>query len=380
MPSPFCTTTEHISAPTFPRLRLFDCGWHRYDPSSNMAALVETWASQGNAVQRRGRAGRIQPGRCFHLVTRRKFESLAPNQRPEIQRVPLDQLCLHIKLLPGLAAIATDSISTVSGSTKRASLFEGIMAVLARLIEPPRTKTVLSAKSTLTAINAFTEHEDLTPLGHHLARLPVDCRLGKLLVLGSMLGALDSACTLAACLESYCPFFSRAEQRDEAETAKRAWAYQASDHLTLLSVYNAWTRLAGSLAKQKKFCSDNLLSHSTLCAIRDSKMKFAALLSDIGFGGVGDLSVKTIAMAARQHAKQTGEWSDGVRVAIGPELNRNDSTKLLKALLCAALLPNLATASETTPPQMSTRKDGPVAFHSSTVNASLLRAPTPYFV
>lgn len=122
----------------------------QYDPGSKMAALVETWVSQANAVQRRGRAGRVQPGQCVHLVTRRKFDSLPPTQVPEMHRVPLEQLCLHIKVLPGLAEMAAATLQrAVDGTSdpkKKSNPYGGVMAVLARVIQPPKMKAVLSAK------------------------------------------------------------------------------------------------------------------------------------------------------------------------------------------------------------------------------------------
>lgn len=68
----------------------------RYDSSKSMESLEDTWASQANALQRRGRAGRVASGVCFHLFTSHCFKhQLAEQQLPEIQRVPLEQLCLR---------------------------------------------------------------------------------------------------------------------------------------------------------------------------------------------------------------------------------------------------------------------------------------------
>lgn len=72
----------------------------RYDPHKGMTSLVEAWVSAANIRQRAGRAGRVRPGQCFALLTREHAQGrLRAYQQPEIQRVPLLELCLQIKLL-----------------------------------------------------------------------------------------------------------------------------------------------------------------------------------------------------------------------------------------------------------------------------------------
>lgn len=86
-------------------------------------------------------------------------------QLPEIQRVPLEQLCLRIKIL-GFA--------------------DNIQLVLNKLVEPPEQKAVAAAIDSLMELQALTTgsgKEELTALGHHLARLPVDARIGKMVSL-----------------------------------------------------------------------------------------------------------------------------------------------------------------------------------------------------
>lgn len=68
----------------------------RYDASRSMESLEDVWESRANALQRRGRAGRVASGVCFHLFTSHRFtHHLSQQQLPEIQRVPLEQLCLR---------------------------------------------------------------------------------------------------------------------------------------------------------------------------------------------------------------------------------------------------------------------------------------------
>ncbi len=55
--------------------------------------------SKAAARQRRGRAGRVQPGHCFHLFTRHQLEKMADYQVPEMLRTPLEELILQLKIL-----------------------------------------------------------------------------------------------------------------------------------------------------------------------------------------------------------------------------------------------------------------------------------------
>lgn len=81
-------------------------------------------------------------------------------------------------------------------------------SVLSRLIEPPRTESLQASKLRLQDLGALTPDEKLTPLGYHLASLPVDVRIGKLMLFGTIFRCLDPALTIAASLAFKSPFVS----------------------------------------------------------------------------------------------------------------------------------------------------------------------------
>jgi ATP-dependent RNA helicase DHX57 len=69
----------------------------QYDPETSLSMLVEAWVTRAAARQRRGRAGRTQPGVCYKLYTRKQEEQMAKFPVPEILRVPLENISLSVK-------------------------------------------------------------------------------------------------------------------------------------------------------------------------------------------------------------------------------------------------------------------------------------------
>lgn len=105
--------------------------------------------SKASARQRRGRAGRTQAGICWRLYTKSTFAAFPEASPPEIQRVPLEGLCLQVQL------------QRMSG---------GVAGFLSRALQAPEPAAVSGAIRNLVRIGALTEKESLTPLGHILVR------------------------------------------------------------------------------------------------------------------------------------------------------------------------------------------------------------------
>ncbi|XP_039913473.1 putative ATP-dependent RNA helicase DHX57 [Hirundo rustica] len=346
----------------------------RYDPGKGMESLEDTFVSKANALQRKGRAGRVASGVCFHLFSSHHFNhQLVKQQLPEIQRVPLEQLCLRIKILEMFSE-------------------QSLHSVLSRLIEPPRTESLQASKVRLRDLGALTPDEKLTPLGYHLASLPVDVRIGKLMLFGTIFRCLDPALTIAASLAFKSPFVSPWDKREEANKKKLEFAVGNSDYLALLQAYKGW-RLSiqeGSQASYN-YCRENFLSGRVLQEIASLKRQFAELLSDIGFVKEG--------LRARDIEKKWSQGGDGVLDATGEEANSNaENIKLISAMLCAALYPNVvqvkkpegkyqktSTGAVRMQPKAEelkfvTKNDGYVHIHPSSVNYQTRHFESPYLV
>ena len=265
----------------------------RYNPASRMSMLVEDWISLASARQRRGRAGRVRNGRCFRLWTKSAMSRLDPSQSPEIMRVPLERLCLMVRLL-GLGKP---------------------MKVLSNMIEPPPRESIKSAVQHLRKLKAFTGQSELTPLGNHLARMPVDAQIGKMLIYGSLLRCTEDVLTIAASLTTRSPFLSPLEKRNEANDAKCKLAGNSrSDLIALLNAYNGW-----SASKRKShFCEANFLSYDGMRTINDLRRQLATALVDSGF------------RSRNERASASLSRDNSVK-----------SSNVLRAALCAGLYPNV---------------------------------------
>uniref|UniRef100_A0A8C3B061 ATP-dependent RNA helicase DHX29 n=1 Tax=Cyclopterus lumpus TaxID=8103 RepID=A0A8C3B061_CYCLU len=236
---------------------------NKYHESSQMSSLVETFVSKASALQRQGRAGRVQHGFCFRLYPKFRFNSFMDYAIPEILRVPLEELCLHI-------------MKCQYGSPED---------FLSRALDPPQPQSVSNAVNLLRKIGAcHPEHHLLTPLGHHLAGLPVNVKIGKMLIYGAILGCLEPIATIAAAISEKSPFSTPMNRKEEANLAKAALALANSDHLTIYNAYLGWknSRTDGQRAEMS-FCRKYFLNRTALMTIEGVKHELMKMMEQAGF-------------------------------------------------------------------------------------------------
>ncbi|KAJ6853646.1 DExH-box ATP-dependent RNA helicase DExH3-like [Iris pallida] len=172
-----------------------DCGKAKetsYDALNNTPCLLPTWISKASARQRRGRAGRVQPGECYHLYPRCVYEAFTDYQLPELLRTPLQSLCLQIK------SLRLGSISEF----------------LSQALQSPEMLSVQNAIEYLKILGALDEKEELTLLGRHLSMLPVEPKLGNMLIFGAIFNCLDPVLTIVAGLSVRDPFLAPFDKKD----------------------------------------------------------------------------------------------------------------------------------------------------------------------
>ncbi|KAJ4756658.1 ATP-dependent RNA helicase [Rhynchospora pubera] len=352
---------------------------NRYNPQKKMSSIVEDWISRANAKQRRGRAGRVKPGICFCLYTRYRFEVLMrPFQVPEMLRMPLTELCLHIKSL---------------------SLGD-IKSFLLKAIEPPREETITSAIDLLYKVGAFEGDEKLSPLGYHLSKLPVDVLIGKMMLYGAIFGCLSPILSVAAFLSYKFPFVYPKDEKLNVEKAKTillnegldgtasTGGHKQSDHLLMVLAYNKWSKVLnenGPKAAQQ-FCRSFFLNSSVMYMIRDMRTQFGTLLADIGLIEMP----KDILRNDRKKKGNLDTWFTNLSLPFN--INSQQSS-VIKSVICAGLYPNVAATIEGVEKgALSGRKTsdfGPnflfdgrreVHIHPSSINHSLKSFQYPFLV
>ena len=250
-----------------------------YDPYTGVSTLQGAWISKASEKQRRGRAGRCQPGVAFHLYSRQRSESLTEFQLPELKRSALDEIALQVKLLK-TDMKETDDDSTMVRNTegqpstgnkqhRRSGL--GIAAFLEKAIDPPVPQAVNRAIELLRDIGALDENEKITVLGRHLAALPLPPALGKLLLYGVLFKCLDPMLTIACCMSYRDPWVlpTASDARKQASGVRARLSIEAggsSDHLTTVLAFNRW-KATKSNNSDKQFCSRYFLSPATMAMV-----------------------------------------------------------------------------------------------------------------
>uniref|UniRef100_A0A8C2H8A1 ATP-dependent RNA helicase DHX29 n=1 Tax=Cyprinus carpio TaxID=7962 RepID=A0A8C2H8A1_CYPCA len=283
---------------------------NRYHESSQMSSLVETFVSKASALQRQGRAGRVREGFCFRLYPKFRFESFIDYSIPEILRVPLEELCLHIML--------STSFKCEYGSPED---------FLCQALDAPQQQAVCNAVSLLRKIGACQQDSyTLTPLGHHLAALPVNVKIGKMLIFGAIFGCLEPIATIAAAMSEKSPFVTPMNRKEEANLAKSALAVANSDHMTIYSAYLGWksSRSEGTRAEMA-FCRRHFLSRTALMTIEDVKQELIRMVEQAGF--------------VSSKPSRTPRSRPGAPKALG-SLSQQD-VSVLKAVLTAGLYDSL---------------------------------------
>ncbi|KAL4574479.1 hypothetical protein LXL04_021311 [Taraxacum kok-saghyz] len=312
---------------------VIDCGKAKetsYDALNNTPCLLPAWISKVSAKQRRGRAGRVQPGECYHLYPRCVFNAFAEYQLPEILRTPLQSLCLQIKTL---------KLGSISD-------------FLSKALQSPELLAVQNAIEYLKIIGALDEKENLTVLGRYLTMLPVEPKLGKMLILGAILNCLDPILTVVAGLSVRDPFLAPLDKKDLAEAAKAQFSRDHSDHFALVRAYEGW-KVAEHEVGGHEYCWKNFLSLQSMKAIDSLRREFVSLLKDTGL-------------------------IDG-NIVLYNAWSYDDN--LLRAVICYGLYPGISSIVHNEKSfSLKTMEDGQVLLHSNSVNSRDLRIPFPWLV
>ncbi|TWT67349.1 ATP-dependent RNA helicase HrpA [Allorhodopirellula solitaria] len=199
----------------------------RYSVRSKVQRLPIEPVSRASANQRSGRCGRIGPGIAVRLYDAEDFESRDAFTTPEIRRTNLASVVLQSKIL-------------------RLGKIEDFP-----LIDPPRIEAVREGFRTLRELGAVDEDGDLTEIGWQLGRMPVDPRVGRILIGAAEHGVLPEVLPIAAAMEIPDPRDRPPEKRAAADQAHAPFTDPESDFLSLLRLWRFYDEMSSKYGRGK---------------------------------------------------------------------------------------------------------------------------------
>jgi ATP-dependent helicase HrpA len=220
----------------------------RYSHRNKVEQLQVEAISQAAAKQRQGRCGRVAAGVCFRLYSEDDFNKRAPYTEPEILRSSLAGVILRMK-----------------------SLHLGDVDAFP-FLEPPLPRMVADGYQLLAELGAIDEtSKELTPVGHELAKLPLDPKIGRMILAARQYGCLKEMLVIAAALSTQDPRDRPQEQAGTADQAHAKWKDDKSEFLSYLKMWTAadevWKH--ESTNKQRQWCRREFLSWLRLREWRD---------------------------------------------------------------------------------------------------------------
>jgi ATP-dependent helicase HrpA len=233
----------------------------RYSHRSKVQRLPVERISQASANQRKGRCGRVASGVCVRLYTEESFAARAEFTEPEIRRTNLAAVILQMKLL-GFGAIEEFPF-----------------------VDPPDARLVSDGYRTLEELGAIDDAGDLTDLGRRLARLPVDPRIGRMLLAATEQDCLTEVLVIAAALSVQDPRERPLERQQAADEMHATFFHEDSDFLAYVNLWRFLEKERNHLTKNKfrKLCQRHFLSWNRVLEWHDVHAQLRAQMADLGF-------------------------------------------------------------------------------------------------
>ncbi|KVA06314.1 ATP-dependent RNA helicase HrpA [Burkholderia latens] len=234
----------------------------RYSYRNKVEQLQVESISQAAANQRAGRCGRVADGVCIRLYEESDYQARARFTDPEILRSSLASVILRMKSLH-LTAIESFPF-----------------------LEPPPGRAIADGYQLLNELGAVDDDNALTPLGRELARLPLDPRVGRMILAARDQQSLREVLIIASALSVQDPRDRPIDAQEPADQAHRRFADERSEFLQWLKIW-AWFEEAVAHKKSNRqlidACRQNFLSHLRLREWRDVHSQLLTVVREHGW-------------------------------------------------------------------------------------------------
>ncbi|NOG55991.1 MAG: ATP-dependent RNA helicase HrpA [Planctomycetes bacterium] len=233
----------------------------RYSPHTRIQRLPIEPVSQASADQRKGRCGRVEAGVCFRLFSEQEYEARPAYTDPEILRTSLAGVILQ------MAALKLGDVEKFP------------------FMDPPDPRAIRDGYQTLWELGALDDHNAITEIGRKLSRLPIDPRLGRILLAADEESCLREVTIIAAALSIQDPRQRPLEMAEKADAAHAEFADSTSDFVALLNLWHEWhtqsRELSGS--QLRKWCRDHFVSFVRMREWQDVLNQLRTLLTQMKF-------------------------------------------------------------------------------------------------
>ncbi|CAB3777718.1 ATP-dependent RNA helicase HrpA [Paraburkholderia caffeinilytica] len=234
----------------------------RYSYRNKVEQLQVESISQAAANQRAGRCGRVADGVCIRLYEESDYQGRVRFTDPEILRSSLASVILRMKSLH-LTAIETFPF-----------------------IEPPPGRAIADGYQLLNELGAVDDDNQLTPLGRELARLPLDPRVGRMILAARDQQALKEVLIIASALSVQDPRDRPIEAQEQADQAHRRFADERSEFLQWLKIWNWFEEAIAHKKSNRQLqdeCRKNFLSQLRLREWRDVHSQLLTVVREHGW-------------------------------------------------------------------------------------------------
>lgn len=232
---------------------------NRYSPRSKINLLQIEKISQASARQRAGRCGRVAAGIAIRLYSEEDHDDRSPFTTPEILRTSLASVILRMKAL-GLGDVSEFPF-----------------------LEAPSPRMIEDGYRLLFELGAVDAEKNLTRLGHELAKLPIDPRIGRMLLAAKQSGCLTELLIICSALSVQDPRVRPHDKQQEATLKHEQWADPQSDFLAWIKLWNWYEEQLKHKKSNRKFTQEliaNFLSPLRMREWRDIHGQLAELMAD----------------------------------------------------------------------------------------------------